>query len=451
MTIPTMMDIWWFGWQVEDNQPPTIEYDVMYEYTETNDDEIDDYGRQQIRSILFDVMKRELPTPANLGERIQRNILNPTLKKQVNGMRLTKYLSKYMHDRYGINLSPGILTEIGNIASNYAKKPFSGKFEFSHDLMWDAGDFGDGGSCFWNDYWYARPTILYAGGGAIKFYNKSGRGMGRCWFLMDRPKKGEFIIFNGYGRNDSYDTRKLAMIIASMFGLKLQPIDLELGEGVYVNSRSAYVLGKTQPAYTEYEDYLLVDHDEDYRGGPCCEDCGYRMDEDESYYIDNHGYVCGDCICNYAYCDYCGDYVVGDEATNDVHYAHRYGDRRSTGTLCDDCADSLRVKACDGCSEHYSKKLYREDSDGFVVCDRCSQDYELCENCDVFYSTHHHDHCPDCEECKVCGDLEDNYHYDKHHNPICGRCYRTHKVCNTCGEWRAINGLKDGKCNECSD
>lgn len=100
---------------------------------------------------------------------------------------------------------------------------------------WDAGDFGDSGSCYWEERAPARELIRDDGGGAIRFY-KNGKGIARAWIM---PKDDGYIIFNGYG----YTSDLISKIFGSWKQLPVKPISL------YNNQRTASLIYINDDAY----------------------------------------------------------------------------------------------------------------------------------------------------------------------------------------------------------
>ena len=134
-----------------------------------------------------------------------------------------------------------------------------------------------------------------------------------------------------------------------------------------------------------------------------CANCGDRIDEDDSYYVDGE-YYCEDCV---TYCDECEEY----HRRCDVRYVEstdRY--------VCDSCLDN-NYTYCDECMEYYPDDQMRYvESTGRDVCDNCLENnYEYCARCDEYYlyeDMKYHDdnfYCEDCYDEIIEEEGEDEY------------------------------------------
>ena len=55
--------------------------------------------------------------------------------------------------------------------------------KFVNGLPWNAGDFADKGSCFWQERNIVRELLLNAGCKAIQIFDKNDKGIGRALLL----------------------------------------------------------------------------------------------------------------------------------------------------------------------------------------------------------------------------------------------------------------------------
>ncbi len=123
-----------------------------------------------------------------------------------------KRVASYMYKTYNIKLSSQIMRSIGNTAQQNSTQG-NVVFDFTHRILWEAGDFGDDGSCFWTDYGGSRIAMMRAGIGAIRIYSPNGaHGRGRAWFS---PFPEGFILFNAYG---IMQARTIANFLGQLFG-----------------------------------------------------------------------------------------------------------------------------------------------------------------------------------------------------------------------------------------
>ena len=135
-----------------------------------------------------------------------------------------KRVASYMYKTYNVRLSSQVMRSIGNTAQQNSTQ---GEliFDFTRQILWPAGAFGDGGSCFWTDYNGARIAMMRAGIGAIRIYGSSIRprlkGVGRAWFF---PHKEHFVLFNAYG---PLQARSMANFLGQLFGdYKYTPVHI---------------------------------------------------------------------------------------------------------------------------------------------------------------------------------------------------------------------------------
>ncbi len=151
-----------------------------------------------------------------------------------------KRVSKYYHVAQGLKCPAEFIQEIGNIARSHSSDAMSYDFEFVARIDWEAGAFGDDGSCWWGEYEEARSLLIDNGGRAVRFY-RDGAGIGRAW--MAPYNETLYILFNGYGFvGDS--TLVIARIVAEFLGLSYKRIELENHNGLmFINNDTGYLIG----------------------------------------------------------------------------------------------------------------------------------------------------------------------------------------------------------------
>ena len=129
-----------------------------------------------------------------------------------------------------------------------------------------------------------------------------------------------------------------------------------------------------------------------------CARCENRINEDESYYIEDLGESwCEECAHEYATeCERCGARYSNDHIISvndgDLHYCQRCADRRGG------------IVTCDCCNEYFTeyKITFVEDTQEYV-CDECiNNNYCECSECGKYFAEVKHidgeDYCVDCYE-----------------------------------------------------
>ncbi len=215
-------------------------------------DEISLTGRIRIKKKLDDVYGLTLPWNWSWAWNI---------KKRKEGSRdvigtLPKRISRWAWNSYRCRISKEHVSEIGNVGSTYRSNRSGFGFSFTDTIDWNAGDFGDSGSCFWSCHKSAKDIIIDHGGGAIKFYETSDgvtnwlKGIARVWFLP-YGDCGDFMVFNGYG----YTTLEISQAVSSCLNYNYESICLSNfndSNGVlWINNGAAYLIGPS----IEMKDY----------------------------------------------------------------------------------------------------------------------------------------------------------------------------------------------------
>lgn len=341
--------------------------------------------------------------------------------------RLTKALKNYC----GLNLKKldcevtnkndetikiNAVSHIGNLVNKATTKTTNYHIDLTYNLDWDAGDYGDSGSCYWNDHIGARQMIENTTGGAVRFYTKDDnnyRGHGRMFILpyTENKKVLGFVIFNSYGGK----LAARAKIMEQLTGLKSKPVRFtNNGQStgkLWINGTEGYYLYKEDNSITEID--MSIDTCQSYNGEHShpntCDKCGDGFDLDYSgAWVDENTTICQHCLdLYYTQCDDCGNYdhdndaqslandsnaqICSDCAVGDFYYncEHCEGlehidnmNHASDKLLCYSCHDE-NSEQCNSCDEY----IFTEDDsltaihDGDTVCDDCLQDYELCDYC----------------------------------------------------------------------
>lgn len=230
---------------------------------------------------------------------------------------------------------------------------------------WDAGDYGDDGSCFWGDRAGARDTleeeeqfraVLFYDGAlfsklpTFKELQAKSHGWGRCWLWY--RKKGGFILFNFYNQEKNrFVGNILAQKIAESLGLHYKSIQLDNnGEDsgtLYLNDGRGYLL-TTEPATVSKLDFRLRTYERSESDDYTCDYCGVGVSEDMVYFSTNDEPLCERCFNNYYFvCDKCGE---------TEHRDNMLTLENSDNCYCKDCIDKVGVY-----SDYHGKYINFDD------------------------------------------------------------------------------------------
>ena len=174
------------------------------------------------------------------------------------GGSFVKRWQKYVYKFYNKKLTPSQLTLIGNYVSNIAGPAKEYYFDFTRDLNWSSGDFGDEHSCFFALSCQSRRIFMNSGKVfAVRFFKKKKtmfdetheyykglKGRARSWVYIHNDSS--MLLFNAYGH-----TAKLqASVLASAFGFSLKKVSTCNGNfegmGFYLNHEGNYIIGKPE-------------------------------------------------------------------------------------------------------------------------------------------------------------------------------------------------------------
>jgi hypothetical protein len=297
--------------------------------------------------------------------------------------RFTKRLSKFAHKEFsGFEFPKEFVVKLGNMASMNAGFPI-GKdtlYEFVRKVNWNAGTFGDGGSCYWGSNSYAKQMMVIGGIGALLFYNADGTGKGRCWFYQHEDG---LIIMNAYGLT----TKTIAEFLASRFELAWRDIDLTnngVQSGTLYLNRDGVMLSAQAELLLSFYDFGIEDD-----RVKCCR-CNVDIDEDDARYCDDTDEV---------YCEYCYDQT--HNWCEICEESHHEGSFSNLSHVCDNCFEE-HYATCYRCgnSEHVDNLTFSDLTEEHY-CERCF-DYEFiyCDNCNEYVCIDEFDHtnqcCPSC-------------------------------------------------------
>ena len=283
---------------------------------------VSNLGKGAIADYLRD---NNLPTTVLLS---QQWCWNWVVQHGASRGKLPKRLARTLNDRHGIKITSEQTSEIGNIARAHILPSNEYTFDFTDNFNWEAGDFGDPGSCFWGSNYLAKEVLRNHGALAIRLYDALGyTGTSRAW-LYQLSNNG-WLLFNSYGDT----TSKMANLFANFLsnernelweykGIHLE-INSEDGGLVFLNSSPQIVFA----ASMDVPDSIDLDWNlDEYRVCDCC-DGWETVDSLTVYRNDNY---CEICLDEYAVrCSECDKLIqsMSEEWTRNGH------------TVCSNCYD----------------------------------------------------------------------------------------------------------------
>lgn len=255
---------------------------------------------------------------------------------------LPKRIWKYYYRTFGVKLPDTVVSQIGNIARANTETSAAYEFEFVTKIDWRAGDFGDGGSCYWGSRGAALELLADNGGFAVRFYEE-GKGKGRAW--MYQIQDGVYVLWNGYGfQGDS--TLTIARVVATYLGMSYRRINLtnwNVDSGtLYINSGRGFLIGAADIIEGMDDEYDFQWGDQEYYD--TCANCGDGLHEDEGYYAPDDNTYCESCYYElFDTCELCGE-------THDREHITYVESTREN--VCHECLDA-RFTMCDNCGDYY--------------------------------------------------------------------------------------------------
>lgn len=267
-----------------------------------------------------------------------------------------KRVANFYFKTYKIRVTQDFLQQLGNIARAHSAENVTYTFEFVDSFDWNAGDFGDHGSCYWGGNSGAREMLKANSALAIRFYNADDKGIARAWLF--EAEDNLYIVWNGYGF-PGYATLKIARIVATFLNLSYKKISLSnhtrTGGTLYINSGIGYAVGTSEAIDSlDSYDFEWADINE-YE----CYNCGDGLTEDETYTGADGETYCLDCFYNrFDTCYECGE----THWHEDLIYIGDYD-------YCEECAERLFI-CCDNCGEYVLPEQITNTPEG-----------DLCENC----------------------------------------------------------------------
>lgn len=358
--------------------------ELEYRYFRENNLRIDDYDATRKSFHYF--------LPYKYGMSLYSIFLGYIGNEFVNSEgKLIKRLAKFIKQELNWKLSDAEAGYIGGIITNY--KPSDRiPFDVTDHFDWQAGDFGDYGSCFWGCRKNAREILTNHNCLAIRIYKDDSynEGEGRAW-LYYAPKHNGFIMFNSYSHRQIEElSNKLASWIRENYHIDVYTKRISFrvngrDDGtVWINGGEGILISSEEYSTLKSINMTGIEESTDIE---CC-NCGDYINEDDVIYI------YGDCYCENCcfYCDHCEEYCRGDN----FHVTYR-GDR-----ICDNCLENYDT--CYACNELYPMDDLYRTGDEYMLCDNCFNDAHYCEDCDRrFYRSRNGTYCDDnnwrCDDC----------------------------------------------------
>jgi hypothetical protein len=174
-------------------------------------------------------------------------VWNVTERKEYTG-RFPRRARNYYFKTYKLKCPDKFIEQIGNAAREHSENRTQYSFEFVDRLDWEEGDFGDDGSCFWDDNQGARRMLEDNGAIAVRFYDpdKTDTGIARAW-MYPMEAEGIYLLFNGYGFAGN-PTLTIARVVSRFLGRRYKGIALTnngYDEGtLWINGGWGYVIGR---------------------------------------------------------------------------------------------------------------------------------------------------------------------------------------------------------------
>lgn len=318
------------------------------EFTHSFSPFLTDEGRRRIVNAIWDTVGNPLH-PIEFYDSFLRGFTDWSLVNRQG--KIAKRIAKYMHER-GWDMPDDLKARIGTLANEHSTPSLDVIIKFTRDLMWERGMFNDGDSCFWTQYWMARPTIKESGrGGAIHIFedNDERTPILRA-FIVPLIMDG-WVIFNAYSNQPQLQLRDVAIMLGDMTGEEYSDINLDLGEAIYVNNNTGYLIGTDAIASLTSVDIALRRREDVEYSPHVCDECGVRLHPDDRHYGNGRDYGGGSdpVYCQSCYdalhdrCVMCGYTYMRNTMQNFTFVIGTGGNEHThTGYTCRGCSNTIR-------------------------------------------------------------------------------------------------------------
>lgn len=247
------------------------------------------------------------------------------------GGRLGKRISKYYHTKFNYTVDKDILaTYMNGMANKLMKWELEvtirkiGSFN-----MWEAGRYGDYGSCYWGGRTGAMDMMYQNPGFYAMTIDKDGVPFARAW--LHSFGENNFVFFNLYSIGNKLVGLALAQQLAKAYNTKYGKITLTnlggSGGEFWINNAAGYFVGNDMEdickidyngnlAYDFQMEEICNDEEDDGTEYGCCEDCDDRYPINNLFRVCGDFYVCDNCLeRNYQYCETTSEYERDDDTT----------------------------------------------------------------------------------------------------------------------------------------
>lgn len=219
-----------------------------------------------------------------------------------------KRFMKWLKAEHGVHLYENHISVIGSMVKDATIEESEYVFDFTKNFDWDAGDFGDSNSCYWNSKARAKSIIAENHGFAFRLYEKkywgSYGGCGRVWVLpVEIGEETVYVIWNAYGKSLSFFAKLFSEYLQKDYHfVNLSNQDTVDGV-VWINDSAGFMIGSMDIIKTYAHFDLALDE------GDYCVQCGASVDEDSP--LDSEGrLICETCFDNdYTFCADCGEII----------------------------------------------------------------------------------------------------------------------------------------------
>ena len=300
-----------------------------------------------------------------------------------------KRVAKWLYQKHATKPSKDQLGELGTKVSAHSERNAEYTFDFTHVFDWQAGDFGDKGSCFWTCHVSAKDMLYDNDARAVRFYNYAG-GYARAWVA---PYGNGVVVFNGYG----LETLSIARILSHKWGAYYKKVTLDNNQQdsgtLFINGGSGYFVGPQDEVMAT--DHIDLEWEDINDNSNCCSNCDSRIEEGDGYFT-HYDWYCEGCHSDLFFlcegCEGCEEYF-----SNDEH--HLINDT----SLCDACLLDNYTE-CYSCNEYCANKDISCGPDGEDHCVSCHLDtVDCCEVCETDYMCDELTNGPDgVTRCKCC-------------------------------------------------
>lgn len=323
---------------------------------------------------------------------------------------MARRMSKLAWNEFNIVLAKEQLAVLGQLARDNSNTAETVYIDFTDKLDWNAGEFGDAGSCYWGGHNRAREILMDHAAlglrlwrspevyGKPRGYREDYPGIGRAWVIPPASHEiGNYtLIYNGYGGttkpngdHTNLSTLWFARILAAFLGTDYKKVKL-LNNGnwdgeVYVNNGNAYAVGDwlTLADLTsvdlEWDASNNYDGNDDDDNAYTCEGCGWSSDDEDNFYYSqgDQGPYCEECYDErWTHCASCGSEI----SVREVYDAE-------DDAYCYDCYNELFFE-CYKCGNVESKEDAYLVDDENPYCERCIEhnDIQHCYECGGYYT-----------------------------------------------------------------